>query len=607
LTGERVERRLAAVLAADVAGFSRLFGADEEGVLARLRALRAEVINPEVVAHDGRVFKNTGDGFLAEFRSVVSATRCALEIQRTSESRNADLPSDRRLDFRIGIHLGDVIAESDGDLMGDGVNVAVRIEGAAAVGGISLSRAAYEQVRDRLDVAFIDRGEVLLKNIARPVHVFDVANLGAAPTRAAEAPKALALPDKPSIAVLPFQNMSGDPELEYFADGMVEDIITGLSRIVWLFVIARNSSFTYKGKAVDINQVGRELGVRYMLEGSVRKAGNRQLIDAATGSHIWADKFDGAMEDVFDLHDRIAISVAGAIEPALLEQEIKRSRARATDDLTAYDLALRARTYTISWNHEGALEGLALARQAIAFDPNFGTALAIAAWCQAMLFAGGWADDLETAKCEGTGFAWRAARAAPNDSYVISTAAGALDLFDEEYQPLLALIDQALALSPSSAYAWFWSGFLRLFTGSADTRDRAFREITPARSAHAATPLPSGRPRGRRRRTRKFAAAGPHLYRGLVGARRVLHAPGPFGGRPRDDRAASGDLLGQAHADEHFPRRFLPGVLPGGPHARARHRRRGRAAISGTLILLHPADWSNLSADFWSDGRYHPR
>jgi TolB-like protein len=294
--------------------------------------------------------------------------------------------------------------------------------------------------------------------------------------------------------VLPFQNMSGDPEQEYFADGMVEDIITGLSRIVWLFVIERNSSFTYKGKAVDIKQVGRELGVRYVLEGSVRKAGNRlritgQLIDAATGSHIWADKFDGAMEDVFDLQDRIAISVAGAIEPALLEQEIKRSRARATDDLTAHDLALRARTYTISWNHEGALEGLALARQAIAFDPNFGTALAIAAWCQAMLFAGGWADDLETAKCEGTEFAWRAARAAPNDSYVISTAAGALDLFDEEYQPLLALIDQALALSPSSAYAWFWSGFLRLFTGSADTRDRAFREITPARSAHAATPL----------------------------------------------------------------------------------------------------------------------
>jgi adenylate cyclase len=284
---------------------------------------------------------------LAEFRSVVAATRCALEIQRTSASRNGSLSSDQRLDFRIGIHLGDIVAEADGDLMGDGINLAARIEGVAAVGGISLSQAAYEQVRGRLDVSFTDRGEVLLKNIARPMRLFDVANLGAAPARAAEAPKTLALPDKPSIAVLPFRNMSDDPEQEYFADGMVEDIITALSGIAWLFVIARNTSFTYKGKAVEIKQVGNELGVRYVLEGSVRKAGNRlritgQLIDAATGSHIWADKFDGAMEEVFDLQDRIATSVAGAIEPALLEQEIKRSRERLTDDLTAHDLAVRA-------------------------------------------------------------------------------------------------------------------------------------------------------------------------------------------------------------------------------------------------------------------------
>lgn len=486
---------MAAVLAADVAGFSRLSGTDEEGVLARLRALRAEVINPEVVAHNGRVFKHTGDGFLAEFRSVVTATRCALEIQRTSESRNASLSSNRRLDFRIGIHLGDVVAEADGDLMGDGVNIAARIEGVAAVGGISLSQAAYEQVRDRLDIAFTDRGELLLKNIARPMRVFDVANLGAAHARAAEAPKTLALPDKPSIAVLPFQNMSGDPDQDYFADGMVEDIITALSGIAWLFVIARNSSFTYKGKAVDIKQVGHELGVRYVLEGSVRKAGNRlritgQLIDTATGSHIWADRFDGAMEEVFDLQDRITICVAGAIEPALLEQEIKRSRERSTDDLTAYDLALRARPYATSWTHEGALEGLALARRAIALDPNFGTPLATAAWCQAMLFAGGWAEDLEAAKCEGTEFAWRAARAAPNDTYVISTAAGALDLFDEDYHVLLALIDKALVLSPSSAYAWFWSGFLRLFSGSAEIAIEHFEKSlrldprTPRRPFH---------------------------------------------------------------------------------------------------------------------------
>lgn len=497
MTEERVERRLAAVLAADVAGFSRLSGTDEEGVLAQLRTLRAEVINPEVVAHGGRVFKYTGDGFLAEFRSVVAATRCALEIQRTSQSRDASLSSDRRLDFRIGIHLGDVVAEADGDLMGDGINVAARIEGVAPVGGISLSQAAYEQVRDRLDVAFTDRGEVQLKNIARPVRVFDVANLGAAPARAAEAPKTLALPDKPSIAVLPFQNMSGDPEQDYFADGMVEDIITALSGITWLFVIARNSSFTYKGKAVDIKQVGHELGVRYVLEGSVRKAGNRlritgQLIDGATGSHIWADRFDGAMEEVFDLQDRITICVAGAIEPALLEQEIKRSRERSTNGLTAYDLALRARPHATSWTQEGALEGLALARRAIALDPNFGTPLATAAWCQAMLYAGGWAADLEAAKREGTEFAWRAARAAPNDTYVISTAAGALDLFDEDYHVLLALIDKALVLSPSSAYAWFWSGFLRLFSGSAEIAIEHFEKSlrldprTPRRPFHQA-------------------------------------------------------------------------------------------------------------------------
>ena len=497
MTQEQLERRLAAVLAADVAGFSRLSGTDEEGVLARLRALRAEVINPEVVAQNGRVIKHTGDGFLAEFRSVVAATRCALEIQRTSASRNASLSSDQRLYFRIGIHLGDIVAEADGDLMGDGVNLAARIEGVAAVGGISLSQAAYEQVRDRLDVSFRDRGEVLLKNIARPVRLFDVANLGAAPARAAEAPKTLSLPDRPSIAVLPFQNMSDDPEQGYFADGMVEDIITALSSITWLFVIARNTSFTYKGKAVDIKQVGNELGVRYVLEGSVRKAGNRlritgQLIDAATGSHIWADKFDGGVEEVFDLQDRIAISVAGAIEPALLEQEIKRSRERLTDDLTAYDLALRARPYALSWTHQGALEGLALARRAIALDPNFGTPLATAAWCQAMLFAGGWAEDLDAAKREGTEFAWRAVRAAPNDTYVISIAAGALDLLDEDYHALLALIDKALALSPSSAYAWFWSGFLRLFSGSAEVAIEHFEKSlrldprTPRRPFHQA-------------------------------------------------------------------------------------------------------------------------
>jgi adenylate cyclase len=467
-----IQRRLAAIVAADVAGYSRLMGADEVGTLAALKALRRETVDPAIAAHRGRIVKTTGDGMLVEFASVVDAVACAVVVQGKMAERNET--TEPKISFRIGVNVGDIIIDQD-DIFGDGVNVAARVESECEPGGVYLSGGAFDQIRGKTGFAFDDLGEKSLKNIDRPVRLYAVNHSGvtAAKSSGEVAAKPLSLPDKPSVAVLPFQNMSGDPEQEYFADGMVEDIITALSRIVWLFVIARNSSFTYKGKAVDIKQVGKELGVRYVLEGSVRKAGNRlritgQLIDAATGSHIWADKFDGAMEEVFDLQDRIAISVAGAIEPALLEQEIKRSRERLTDDLTAYDLALRARPYARSWTHEGALEGLAWARRAIALDPNFGAPLATAAWCQAMLFAGGWAEDLEAAKREGTEFAWRAARAAPNDTYVISVAAGALDLFDEDHHALLALIDKALALSPSSALAWFWSGFLRLFSGSAE-------------------------------------------------------------------------------------------------------------------------------------------
>jgi adenylate cyclase len=492
----RVERRLTAILAADVAGYSRLMGFDEVGTLKSLKSHRKELVDPAIAAHNGRIVKTTGDGMLVEFPSVVDAVTCAVAVQGKMAERNEGAVV--KISFRIGINIGDIIIDGD-DIFGDGVNVAARVESECEPGGVYLSGSAFDQVRGKTGFAFDDLGEKSLKNIDRPVRLYAVNHSGvtAAKSSGEVAAKPLSLPDKPSVAVLPFQNMSGDPEQEYFADGMVEDIITALSRIAWLFVIARNSSFTYKGKAVDIKQVGRELGVRYVLEGSVRKAGNRlritgQLIDAATGSHIWADKFDGAMEEVFDLQDRIAISVAGAIEPALLEQEIKRSRERLTDDLTAYDLALRARPYARSWTHEGALAGLALARRAIVLDPNFGNPLAIAAWCQAMLYAGGWAADLEAAKREGTEFAWRAARVAPNDSNVISLAAGALDLFDEEYQPLLALIDQALARSPSSAFAWFWSGFLRLFTGSADTAIEHFEKSlrldprTPMRHFHQA-------------------------------------------------------------------------------------------------------------------------
>ena len=345
MSDARVERRLAAILAVDVAGYSRLMGADEESTLAALRAVRRELGDPKIADHRGRIVKTTGDGLLAEFASVVDAVRCAVEVQRGMIARNADVPAERRIEFRMGINLGDIIIE-DGDIFGDGVNIAARLEALAEPGGICLSAAAHEQVRDRLDIAFDDLGEQQVKNIARPVRVYRVRDSSTAAN--APLPPVLPLPDKPSIAVLPFANMSGDPEQEYFADGMVEEIITALSRIRWLFVIARNSSFTYKGQFVDVKRVGRELGVRYVLEGSVRKGGNRvritaQLVEAESGAHLWADRFDGSLENIFELQDDVAVSVAGIIEPALLAAEGHRSAKRPTSDLTAYDLYLRAR------------------------------------------------------------------------------------------------------------------------------------------------------------------------------------------------------------------------------------------------------------------------
>ena len=343
---ERVERRLAAILAADVAGYSRLIGADEEGTLSALRVIRRELGDPKIAAHRGRIVKTTGDGLLVEFASVVDALRCAVEVQREMTALNADRPSDRRIEFRIGIHQGDIVVE-DGDIFGDGVNIAARLQELAEPGGVSVSARVQEDAVGKLDLAFEDMGPQTLKNIVRPVHVYAVRLHSDTVRASAVDPRPLPLPDKPSIAVLPFQNMSGDPKQEYFADGMVDEIITALSRIRWLFVIARNSSFTYKGRAIDVTQVGRELGVRYVLEGAVRKAGGRvritgQLVDAENGAHLWADRFDGSLEDVFDLQDQVATSVAGIIEPALQEAEIERATRKPTENLNAYDLYLRA-------------------------------------------------------------------------------------------------------------------------------------------------------------------------------------------------------------------------------------------------------------------------
>src|SRR5438552_236329 len=381
-------RKLVAILAADVVGFSRLTSVDEDRTLARLRALRSDLIDPTIAVHMGRVIKRTGDGALVEFRSVVDAVRCATEVQNAMVERNAGLPPERRIEFRIGIHLGDVVEESDGDLMGEGVNIAARLEGVAQPGAICLSEDAFRQVKSRLDLKIDDLGAIRLKNIIEPVRVYSLqvgmpaeAKPAAAPQVAApEGPSpGLALPDRPSIAVLPFQNMSDDPSQEHLADGVVEDILTALASLRWLFVIARNTSFTYKGRNVDVKQVGRELGVRYVLEGSVRRSGNRvritgQLIDTATGAHLWADRFDGAIEDIFDLQDRVTSRVVGAIAPRLEQAEIERTKRKPTESLDAYDYYLRGMASFHQNTKKAISDALRLFNRALDLDPFFASA-----------------------------------------------------------------------------------------------------------------------------------------------------------------------------------------------------------------------------------------
>jgi adenylate cyclase len=465
-------RRLAAILAADVAGYSRLMGADEEGTHERLKAHLRELVNPKIDEHRGRIVKNTGDGFLAEFASVVDAARCAVEIQRGMVDREPESPEERQIRFRIGINLGDVIAEEH-DIFGDGVNIAARLEALAEPGGICISRTVRDHIRDKLPFPLEDMGEQQVKNIARPVRVYRVCDRASPIEQPLPAsPQPLPLPDKPSIAVLPFANLSGDPEQEYFADGMVEEIITALSRIRWLFVIARNSSFTYKGRVVDVKQIGRELGVRYALEGSVRKAGDRvritgQLIDAITGAHLWADRFDGSLEDVFDLQDKVASSVAGVIEPALLMAEMRHAATRPTTDLTAYDLYLRALARFVPITKQGVLDALALLERAIKLDRHYGPALSLAATCHLRLVYDGWADQPETSRRKAIDFARRALQVAENPG-TLASAAMVLALFGEDIDAMIGLVDRALFLNPSFAGGWLMSGILRNYAGHSD-------------------------------------------------------------------------------------------------------------------------------------------
>ena len=369
------KRKLAAILAADVVGFSRLASADEERTLARLRALRSDLIDPTIAVHNGRVVKRTGDGFLIEFRSVVDAVRCAIEVQNGMVERNAGLPPERRIEFRVGIHLGDVVEESDGDLMGDGVNIASRLEGIADPGGICLSEDAYRQVRDRLKEEFVDLGEKALKNIARPVQVYAVES---ASTVQASAPHASALekagPPRLSIVVLPFANLGGDPEQEYFVDGVTESLTTDLARISGSFVIGRNTAFTYKGKHVDLKQIGRELNVRYALEGSVQRSGNRlrvnvQLIDAETGAHLWAERFDKAVADLFDMQDEIVARLASQLGTQLIAVEARRAeQAPHPDSMDFYFLGMACANK--GWTPEHMTQASRCFERALASDPS---------------------------------------------------------------------------------------------------------------------------------------------------------------------------------------------------------------------------------------------
>ena len=479
---ERVERRLAAIFCADVAAYSRLMEADEEGTLAALKGHRRELIDPLITQHQGRIVKTTGDGMLIEFASVVDAVRCAVVVQQGMEDRNANIPEGQRIRFRVGINLGDIIID-EGDIFGDGVNVAARLEALAKPGEICVSSAVRDQIGEKLPIGFVDLGDHVVKNIARPVRVYSV-NKGPPTSSAIERERVagpVAFAERPSIAVLPFQNISGDPEQEYFVDGIVEDIITGLSRIKWLLVVARNSTFVYKGRAVDIKQVGRELGARYVLEGSLRKAGNRirltaQLVEAESGAHVWAERYDRALDDIFELQDEITLSVVGAIEPTLRQAEIERAKRKRPDSLDAYDLYLRALPHASAAMPSEADKALVLLERALALDADYPAAHALAAWChESRYLRGGMLEADKTAALE---HAQAAISGGADDAGTLATSGFVIGLVAHDYAAAMAAIDHSLTLTGASAMAlWMGSVILAHAGDSARAIDYAERSL----------------------------------------------------------------------------------------------------------------------------------
>ena len=471
------------MLAADVAGYSRLMGADEEGTLARLKAVRTALVDPAIASHRGRIVKTTGDGMLVEFASVVDAARCAVAIQQEVAKQDVGKSPELRIQFRIGIHVGDIIID-DNDIFGDGVNIASRLEGIAEPGGVCISDDAHRQIRGKVDIAFDDMGEQTLKNIVEPMRAWQirVVNRATGAIRPSSPPIIdLTLPDKPSIVVLPFDNMSAEADQDYLADGIVEAITAALSCIRSFFVIARSSAFTYKGRATNARDIGKELGVAYLLEGSLQKIGNRiriivQLIETEGGAHVWSSRFDGAIDDFFDLEDRITQQVAGALQPSIRIAEIKRSRRKRPQDLGCYDYTMRAMPHVWTLERDESTKALELLEKALTIDPEYPLALVLAGWCHAQRAVYTWVDDIVGSQAIARSLAERAADLSGDDPLVLAVL-GAVHTFVRNHGKARVLLERAVSLDPNCAWAWSRLGWLENY---ADRPDKAIENFERA-------------------------------------------------------------------------------------------------------------------------------
>jgi len=567
-----VERHLAAIFAADVEGYSRLMNRDEVGTLHDLTRRRA-LMDDLIAQHRGRIANTAGDSVLAEFPSVVDAVQCAVEVQNAIAHVNAEAPSSSGLRFRIGVHVGDVIARG-GDIFGDGVNVAARLQVLAQAGGICISRDAHRHVQKALPLTYTDLGPQVVKNIAEPIDALSirVEENDARDDPAAMLSRPLALPDRPSIGVLPFTNMSSDPEQDYIADGIVEEIIAALSRVRSFFVVARNSTFTYKGRAVDVRQVSRELGVRYVLEGSLRKSGRRlrvtaQLIDGTDGSHIWGDRFDGEIEDIFDVQDRMTEAIVGAIQPSIRSSEIARARRKRPDSLDAYDCVMRA--FPIVWSNDPdtASLGLSLLERAMTFDPSYALAKSLASWCYAQRVAYLRSADPKEDMRRALSLAEEAARLDSDDPLVLTTLGAAYTLA-RKLDVAAVLIEKALLLDPNLAWAWHRSGWLHVYLDKGDVAIDHFQRclrLTPLDPMRFNALIGIGAAHfqaGRYEQAAEWAERGLIEQPAAIWAHRILAAAAAQAGR-LDRARASVAILREAFPDVSVTQ--LLGIIPASP------------------------------------------